>query len=286
MTQYQATFFISTGRCATQWLADSLNSYYSDYSLVRHEPFHVEYNPCKYFDSFHCGDEIVLSAELENHLEYIEKTLQAKNYIEVGWPVYGVLPKFLSKLGPRVKLVHLFRHPIRVAASLATHNIYRGGNWTDAMSITPFACGTTQQYLQGSWESMSEFEKCLFMWTEVNSYALRLKNQYKSIPWLSISYEDIFDESDYTSLRNLIKFLGLPERRDFIQSRDFTTDRWKRKADEKINYHLINEYPKALQTMDLLGYKLNGEIVSEAKKRYDSSYRRVTQRLLKIFSLK
>ena len=76
---------------------------------------------------------------------------------ETGWPVYGALPFILARLKGRVKVVHLYRHPIRVAASLATKNVYSMGAWSDIVAISPSDYGVTQGYLKGNqWDSMSQ----------------------------------------------------------------------------------------------------------------------------------
>ena len=38
----RATFFLSTGRCGTQWLAASLAEHYGDMATVDHEPMSAD----------------------------------------------------------------------------------------------------------------------------------------------------------------------------------------------------------------------------------------------------
>jgi len=40
-----ATFFLSTGRCGTQWIASNLQDLQNDSIVIRHEPLHDRYYP-------------------------------------------------------------------------------------------------------------------------------------------------------------------------------------------------------------------------------------------------
>lgn len=67
---------------------------------------------------------------LERHLQKIEDVIlkQKKNYIEVGWPVYGCLPNILNYFrskGIEVKIVHLARNPFDTALSFFNGKWYQ-----------------------------------------------------------------------------------------------------------------------------------------------------------------
>ena len=79
-----ATFFISTGRCATQWMTDKLSTHYHDLAVVKHEPFQVEYKPRFYFNAYHRKEEVNLSQTIEEHLSFIRNTIQNFSYEEMG----------------------------------------------------------------------------------------------------------------------------------------------------------------------------------------------------------
>jgi hypothetical protein len=268
-----ATFFISTGRCATQWMTDKLSTHYHDLAVVKHEPFQVEYEPRFYFNAYHRKEEVNLSHAIEEHLSFIHKTIQDFSYIETGWPIYGALPFILSHLKGRVKVVHLYRHPIRVAASLATKNVYSKGAWSDAVAISPSDYGVTQGYLEGhQWNSMSQFEKCLFWWTEINQFALDLHRNFESIPWLTLKYEEVFSENSKNELRKLINFLSLPERESFFNFLSQKTDNYSSKSQKPINIHAVEKYPKVFELMDKLEYEYEDSNISEIKRRYEMSF--------------
>lgn len=264
-----AVFFISTGRCSTQFFADTLTEYYKELAVVRHEPFNSQYNPPRYFSAFHRKANIRLSSILEDHVAFINDTLENKHYIETGWPVYGALPFILSRLQGRVKVVHLYRHPLRVAASLTTHNVYARGEWSKKMSISPSDYGVVQGHLSGKkWNSMATFEKCLFWWTEINQYALDLQKYYKFTPWFSIRWEDLFIDNRESELGRLLEFLDFPSKEVFLNSLGSKTDKFSIKTTENIDPECLNNYPAALQVMGHFGYTYDHRMAKELHARY------------------
>ena len=53
MTKFKATFFISTGRCGTQWLFRTLKEVYGKDHMIRHEVSVDHYNSAHHFEEFH-----------------------------------------------------------------------------------------------------------------------------------------------------------------------------------------------------------------------------------------
>lgn len=281
-----ATFFISTGRCATQWFADRLATHYSDLAVVKHEPFHMEYEPRFYFRAYNKSEKVAFSPDIENHLNYISNTLNDSHYVETGWPVYGVLPFIFSRLNTKLKVVHLYRHPIRVAASVLTHNVYSLGEWTKSLSISPTDFGVSQDYLSGErWEAMTEFEKCLFWWTEINNWALKLQKDFSEIPWLSLKYENVFSKNGRGELRKLLRFLSLPEREDFLGSRSQKIDKFVARTDESIDVDIVKKYARTVEVMKLLEYDHDSNIMKNINSRYKRSIlRRFAKKVKGIYS--
>jgi len=283
--KYYATFFISTGRCATQWFADKLASNYQDFAEVVHEPFNEEYTPKKCFESFNRGVPMAVLPQIKKHFKRIERTLKSKHYIEVGWPVYGVLPYIISELNISIKIIHLYRHPIRVAASLMTHNVYNRGQWSELVAISPSDYGVVQSDLAGDlWKGMSDFEKCLFWWFEINHWALFLQKTFNSTQWLSLKYEDVFGENRQYILGNVLEFLELPEREGFFLSQKDKVDRFQLKVDDNFEIGSINKYPKVLGLMSSLGYDLGDVSAKEINKRFKNSLLKRVAHKIKIFS--
>lgn len=271
--QKHATFVISTGRCATQWFADKLAAHYQDLAIVRHEPIDGAYKPRFYFRAYNRRENVEFSKAIKDHLSFIENAVRKSHYIEVGWPAYGALPFIISRLNADVKVIHLYRHPANVAASLTTHDVYSRGAWSESFAISPSDYGVVQDCLQGKkWKAMSQFEKCLFWWTEINYWALNLRKTFEGVPWLSVKYEDVFSENGGREIRKVLAFLSLPARGVFLNSLGDRIDRFSLKTDAKIDARSINNYPKAVELMQKLGYGLGDIDILNMKKRYTKPY--------------
>lgn len=219
-----AVFFLSTGRCGTQFFARKLAEHYDGRARVVHEPLHFEYAPPHRFSAYHGGVTLEPSPALQRHVDGIESVLARTHHIETGWPVYGVLPWLIDRLKGRLKVVHLHRHPLDVATSLAKLDVYGGTTWSRIMSIRPVHTGVVQRHLRGEpWSRMSVLEKCLFWWTEINAFALRLRETV-SVPWLSLRFEDVFASRSSVATDSLTDFIGLPRSLAFRNSVDERVD--------------------------------------------------------------
>jgi len=210
-----------------------------------------------------------LPNELREHFNSIEKTLESKTYIETGWPSYGLLPYLIDRFRGRIKIVHLYRHPAKVASSLTTHDVYSRGEWTDKMSLSPSDYGVAQSHLSGDkWDRMDEFSKCLFWWTEINNYALDLRKKYTNIPWFDLRFEEAFSSQSSETLENLTYFLELPVRTEFLYSTKEKVDRFSGKTSHSIDIGQIQKYDKAQIVMSQLKYNLSPADDKEISRRY------------------
>ena len=278
----RATFFLSTGRCGTQWLAASLAEHYGDIATVDHEPMSSDYQARHYFGAYHRGERPPeLSPLIEQHLETIATTIEERPYIETGWPIYGALPFILERFRSDVRVVHLYRHPVTTAASIATHQVFDRDEWTDAVTLTPEVSGVAQPHLAGrAWERMSDYEKCLFWWAEVNQWGFELREQFPDVPWFTLSFEDMFGPDGDRDLRALLEFMELPERESFLDSRRNRVDGFVRKSDDRFDGSLIRTLPKAIEVMESLGYD-SSVIVEPDRRRYHRPLKRRIKRRLR-----
>ena len=213
-----ATFILSSGRCGTQWIADTLRNVYGDLVVSTHEPLGIHYNPRKLFGARDPrtieGGDVIL-----RHVQRIEKHLVLPSatppfpYIEAGWPCFPAIPYFAERLRGRVRFVHLVRHPVYSASSLVTHGCYdrqNPGEIGKLALLTPFDEGVRFKEYQDVWGDLSPFEKCLYFWAEVNAFGIEQQTEIDE-PWLSLRFEDLFS-ADRSGLKSLIEFLDLPER--------------------------------------------------------------------------
>jgi len=266
-----AVFFLNTGRCGSQFFASKLAEVYPDLLRVEHEPFHKEYEPRRFFSFFKQNQACQLPDVLDKHFKAIEETLESKHYVETGWPAYGILPHLIQRFSGRVKVVHLYRHPVRVAASMTTHDIYNRGDWTKEMLPTPSDFGVKQSYLAGdSWDKMDDFSKALFWWTELNGFGLELKRECKSVPWMALRFEDAVSSNGNNTLKRLTRFLELPERESFERSAKEKVDRFRRVVNFDCDTQQVEHYQETLDVMQALGYAMSDITPQEIRKRYHS----------------
>jgi len=256
-----ATFFISTGRCGTQWLAQTLGDVYSDLAVVRHDPIGARYRPRRYFRQWSEAGRALSNPEAAGEVGFITETIRHKPYIDTGWASYAMLPWFIERFPGQVRLVHLVRHPVPTAVSYVAMDIYapalRSDEWTEFAFLDPTDPGVVQTEYQARWPEMTAFERCLFWWTEANLYAEEILPRYPEVPSHKIRSEDMFgDQPDH--LQALVDFLGLPWRPRVAEATERRVDRWRFTADEAIDPQLILEHPETVRLMGKYGYDMDG----------------------------
>jgi len=268
-----ATFFISTGRCATQWVHRTLADAFPDSAVVTHEPILAAYDPKRFLRAGARLPELLRDPEVAGHVEMIKRTLDAgKPYVEAGWPCYPALPLLARELDGRVAFVHLVRNPVFTAFSLATHVVYDRDDWIAKGAITPDDPGIVQKELASSWKKMTMYEKSLFWWTEINLYGLEVKREHPAVPYLLVRYEDLFAPGEPDTLRRMVEHCGLPFTEALAGVREQTVDGFRQKA-EPADWDLIFRYPRTVALARELGYPLDraqaGAIEDRLSERYE-----------------
>jgi hypothetical protein len=254
-----ATFFISTGRCATQWFACLLQQYFHGEAVVTHEPIQAAYHPKRNLRASD-PDAVADNPLVHQHLVDIANTLaDGKSYVETGWPCYAAMPLLSTRFGDRARFVHVVRHPVHAALSLASHRIYQRDDWVADAAIDPFDDGVVQKELAPHWKSMSEYEKALFWWTEINLYALEMQKALPASEFLSIRYEDLFaSPSQPQLLAAVLEFMGLSHSSamdDMLRER---VDDYSNRT-PGIDWQQIYRYPRTCELAETFGYRL-GEL--------------------------
>ncbi len=277
MADSTATFFISTGRCATQWFAAELESTYSDIAEVVHEPLQqIHYQPRHYFRIGDRNREMLGIETIAKHFSHVKEVLQNKHYIETGWPAYSAIPLLAEEFKGRIKLVQLIRHPVTTALSMATHNVYDRGDWTEAVALTPFDEGAQQPELAAAWPEMTLYEKCLFWWTEIHSYGKELQQQFPDVPFHVCRYEEIF-RKETGAFAELCRFLELPVR-ERPERGEKRTDRFSSKT-APVDWKLIRKYPRTVELSESFGYSLDDISTADIKERYFPKFYRIRRML-------
>ncbi len=249
-----ATFFLSTGRCGTQWLAEYLNHICKENTVIEHEPLHDRYYPRIMLGSRDL-EAVGNAAEIISHCSRIEETLKTTSYIECGWPTWGAIPYLLKRFEGRIKIVQLVRHPIPVACSWVSHRAFCPPlipeySFQEKILASPFDQGSSFPQYREKWHTMNPFEKSLFFWAEVNNLGLKLDKETDT-PWLQARFEDLFHGN---ALPDLMSFLGLtmPENREEALKK--TKDNFHYLCDSWWNPLDIQKYPEIMKIATQLGY--------------------------------
>jgi hypothetical protein len=268
-----ATFFLSTGRCGTQWLAKVLTAAGGGRVRVEHEPLHNRYSPRRMLGA---GDPAMLdgkeSRAILGHVEAIERELEARDYVETGHPCWSTIPYLARRLAGGVRVVHLVRHPVPTACSWLSHGLFAPPvlpHLPTKEFLTPFDAGVSFPEYRGDWAGLAPVEKCLFYWAEVNSFGLGVENACAA-PWLRVRYEEIF-APDGRALQGLFRFLGLPEPEACSIERSQRVDEHRFLLLEWPEPERILRHPKVMAVAERLGYRPDEFSAAELRARFFAS---------------
>lgn len=267
----KAIFLITTARSGTQWLADSLERYYSDLLVVKHEPIGYAYRPKIYLRNEIQLDELRAIPEVSDHLDDIHRILESKSYIETGFPCYALAPLLVREFGQQLHFVHMVRHPVHVAASVTTHNWYGPkprGRLTFDVQPDPFDAGVIQKDYSARWPKLSPYEKALFYWTEVHLFGMEVETRFSDVPFHRVRFEELL--SSPSELMRLTSFLDLPFRNEWRNSVGIRVDRFRSKKPLSVDWTEINRHPKTVALGKQLGYDLFELSGSELHARHNS----------------
>lgn len=268
-----ATFFLSTGRCGTQWLATNLMVACRETAVVEHEPLHDRYYPRLMLannDPEQTGNGI----EILTHCERIERILEQKFYVECGWPAWGAVPYLLQRFEGRIKIVHLVRHPVPVACSWVTHRAFCPPLipgmpfFQEKILASPFDEGTAFPQYRKDWQGMNPFEKSLFFWAEVNALGLK-QEETSGVPWMRMRFEELFNG---LALQDLLDFIGLAKQGNIDTELENTKDEFHYLCDAWWHPQDIQKYPEICEVAARLGYAPLGFDEEKLRKRYLPAY--------------
>lgn len=263
-------FFIATARSGTQWTADRIST--------NPDLLHVEHEPLRYaYDSRHCLrnpdmlKQVVARQEVVSHFDRIDEINErGVSYVEVGFPPYAMAPALRERFGERLRLVHLLRDPVRVAASLVTHRWYveeGRAHLMERMGLTPFDIGATFTRYTDKWDEMSAYEKGLFLWAEVHSFGLEQERVSAEGSFRRFRFEELV--SSPALFQQLQAFLGLPSLEPIdTDSARRVTDRYRLKTSLDIPWESINDYPEIVDLALEFGYDTYGLDIGSLEARY------------------
>lgn len=255
--QPTVTFFVTTPRSATQWLAAALSEAYPDRVVAAHEPLGFRYSPCTTLRDPAAAARTARLPVVAAHFRRIEAILAGgRSYVEVGFPAFAMAPALRSAFGDRLRLVQMTRDPVRVAASLVTHRWYVDGARDDVhgvVALTPADRGVLMKDYAARWPDMSAFEKGLFLWAEIHAYGLEVEAGAPPGGFARFRAEGLLGP-DPCDRRRLAAFLGLPDRAAWLDAHKTRVDRFHNTTTETIDPHLLSRHPEIAALAERLGH--------------------------------
>jgi Sulfotransferase domain len=277
---HHAIFFIATARSGTQWLKHNFCVHYPDVLCAEHEPIGYAYKPKQYLRADERVSELRNLPVVRDHFSRIHSTLRNRSYVEVGFPAFAIAPVLAREFGDRLRLVHLVRNPVRVAASLVTHRWYQGtrNDRRDVdVELAPHDPGVLQKRYANRWAAMTRYEKCLFYWTEVHMYGWEIEQKYPSIPLYRVRFEDLISAPG--ALSDLAGFMQIPYRSGFGHATRKTVDRFRYQTPIPIEPSRIWSHERTLEVAEQCGYRITGADLRGIEQRYQVNPRSLTRRI-------
>jgi len=267
---------VSTGRCGTQWLSTTLTENYANVAIIEHEPLSRKYAPNQFFRRWHSDDLNRLTKRLSGHFENIDSTISSgKNYIDFGWTTYSAVPALIRRFESRIHLIHLHRHPVHVALSYLSHKYYqpelRSDWFTQRAQLTPRCPGVYRTSQEDRWSTLNSYEKALFHWYQINKYALELHERWPTLPYCSVSFDDIFNRTG-KCFEEMIKFMGLEPQAAMNLAIRTIVDGYSNKLARIPEWRTIFQFPEVVELAIYLGYEIDEVDDKQLIRRY-STYR-------------
>ena len=262
---------ISTGRCGTTFLDRTFKSNFSNKkNWISHEYLRQNitnvglYHRCY---SSELQDEMA-NKEIKELIENWTEVSRTGPVVDFGWTMRSLVPYLYDEIGTQLKVLYIHRHPIAVAASfklIGSYSIYNSPEWT----ITPSHPRALYPEFEKRWSAMTAFEKCLYLWLEVNAYALEIKEKYPKIEFLEVKSEALFTSN--VALEDIARFTEFyKEGQDIKPSIDknprdqFSLERRPIK-NEWLNYE---RHPEVISFAKELGYNMDKNEIAKFIHKY------------------
>jgi len=222
-------FFLSTGRCGTEWFTHLLQN---DKQLaVFHNPspnlsvqnkFIFELSNQPQSQANETGKQLVFAGR-ESYFRYAVKA--EKRYVETNNHI-TFFADALAELFPTAQFVHLYRHP----GDFVTSGLNRGwfANNEDATKKMITAG-------ESNWDSFSQLEKVAWVWNETNEFIEQFKAKHPE----RIASFDVTKRSP-EALEQVLQFLNVRIDRSTIL----------KSLDKKRNVQKHSQHPKYAQWED------------------------------------
>ncbi len=195
----QHIWCLSTGRVGTKTLATLLNLVPQIKS--EHEPSPKLFGISKVAHQH--SDHELKSEILEavHTCRFNLKGLSQNIYLESS-PHLTFTARYLNKLFPNSKFIHLVRNPVAVVESGLKRKWYNG-NTIDNWRIVP----KPDAEVLNEWNHWNAFEKNVWSWTETNNWIDSFFKELSTDSKLILKSEDLFSGKE-SALNDLFKFCG------------------------------------------------------------------------------
>jgi hypothetical protein len=273
---HQIGLCMNTGRCGTTYLAQVLGAAYGEDCDIFHEDIAERHAKARrYLWHFDQADlaRIRRDSDIENYLTQIRKRSSKRPYISLGFPGLPLVPLLLASFPGQIRLLHLIRDPLSVAASMT--NL---GQYDPSMSSisdpgylelpNPVESRCAHPEYAATWDSMSRFEKGLWRWTEYNLLALAIHERHPDVPYMRLTSATLFKDPD--APRRVADFYGLPVRTLTPQPRFRNETNPNLTALHGVGeeWRCYVQYPHILELAEKLGVPVKTEGLAERMKAY------------------
>ena len=234
-------FFLSTGRCGTQWFSRLLSKDRSLKVLHAPQPSLACQGRLAYerLQQNATAKEKALIREIylsgrETHLRYAykcsKKLVETNNYITFFAPV-------LKELFPHAKFIHIHRHPGEFVRSGINRGYYTTARKDDMKRILPLFGEDREK-----WPDYSQIRKISWLWRATNEFVEDFKAHLDNERILTIDFNALTPERVYETARFIGAGITLASiRRDFYKkvNRQKTTikspfDQWDQMEKQEV----------------------------------------------------
>jgi hypothetical protein len=223
---------------------------------VSHEPIGYAYASRVFLRAYDRVAELRRLPIVSNHLARIHAIADDSDYVEVGFPAFSAIPLYIDEFGTRLRIVHLVRHPVRVATSMLSHDWY-GCVRKDLtkQELHPTDPGVLQRGYAERWRVMNQFEKCLFYWSEVHAYGIEIHTTFPNTPFFRTRFEDLIKEP-FNYLRRLVEFVGAPYHGAIAGRVKERVDSFRSGQRQAVDADGIQTHPLAVALAERFAYKI------------------------------
>jgi hypothetical protein len=257
---------INTGRCGTTFLTNSLGATYPELACHHELVMDDVTNPRDYLGAFDPADFAAMRADpaVAAFLDRIAAESERQPFVDPGNNLVPLVPLIAATFPGRVRVLHLVREPVSVAASHTNFTLYAngtedpeqpGGWWNNTRPPNPSASRCVHPEFANRWGDMTPFEKNLWRWAEYNLFALEFHRRFPDVPFLSMTSNELFQDSA-SALRALIAFYGLPPREPVVappEQQNATNPVLRRRFPVGDEWRRYVEYPHVLELAAQLG---------------------------------